>query len=374
MHISVEEITHRWSRAQAILEDRGLDAMIVRGVPQSPEMIYLTGAWMPSHDTYFLLSRDGANELVVRGFRPTSAEQIAGGSLTVVHEPPSRSAVPTRVIDWLAAHGAQRVGVSVGQGDTAPWVTALGQTGSKIETHSVLHDLQALRYVKSKEELEILRTSAQLADEVWDNAADFVGPGRSPRQILGDIQHFLVSHGCDAPLDAYYGSLIVILFPNPLLDWYRMSEPLKQGDCFSLEISPRIQGYYSQLTGAMSIGAPDPEIQRSHDSIVRARRASLEHVRAGVDATTAAKAMCDSLAADGYGSTDGNIGHLLGLDITEPRVGNESFRFQPGMTLVAHPMLRSDRVDMLLSGETYLVTEGEPERLQATSLDGIRQL
>ncbi|UIX29320.1 M24 family metallopeptidase [Streptomyces sp. GQFP] len=374
MRISMEEIAHRRSRAQAILEERGLDAMVVRGATQSPEMIYLTGAWMPSHDTYYLLSREGVNELVVRGFRPSSTEQIAGGSLEVVHEQPGRTPVPTRVVDWLAAQGARRVGVSVGDGDTAPWVTALGEAGSGIETHSVLHDVQALRYVKSKEELEILRTSAQLADEVWEKAAEFVRVGRSPRQILGDIQHYLVSHGCDAPLDAYYGSLVVILFPTPLLNWYRMSEPLAEGDIFSLEISPRIQGYYSQLTGAISIGQADPEIQRSHDSIVKARRASLEYVRAGVDARTAAKAMTESLAADGYSSTDGNIGHLLGLDITEPRVGTEPFRFEPGMTLVAHPMLRSDHVDMMLSGETYLVTEGEPERLQATSLDGIREL
>jgi Xaa-Pro aminopeptidase len=372
----MEEIARRWSRAQALLEERGLDALVVRGVPlpQNPDMIYLTGAWMPSHDTYFLLTRDGASELIVRGFRPSSTEQIAGGSLKVVHEQPSKNAVPARAVEWLAAKGARRIGVSVGEGSTAPWVAALDQIGPKVETHPVLQDLQALRYVKSKEELEILRSSAKLADEVWQNADEFVRVGRSPREILGEIQHYLVSRGCDAPLDAYYGSLIVILFPTPLLDWYRTSEPLREGDCFSLEISPRIAGYYSQLTGLISIGEADPEIQRSHDSIVKARRASLEHVRAGVDATAGAKALTDSLAADGYGSTDGNVGHLLGLDITEPRVGSEPFRFEPGMTLVAHPMLRSDHVDMLLSGETYLVTEGEPERLTATSLDGIKQL
>lgn len=374
MSLSVEEIARRRSRTQEILEERGLDAAVVRGAMQCPEMMYLTGAWMPSHETYFLLARDGTNELVVRGPRPNPKEQIAGGSVDVVHEQPTRTAVPARVLAWLAAQGARNVGVNVAHGETAPWVAALGQADPKLETHSLLPDLLALRYVKSKEELEILRTSAQLADEVWGNAADLIRVGRSPRQIMGDIQHYLVSHGCDAPLDAYYGSLVVILFPNPLLNWYRISEPLKPGDCFSLEISPRIEGYYSQLTGVVSIGPVDPEIQRGHDSIVRARRASLEHVRAGLDATTAAKAMCDSLAADGYGSTDGNIGHLLGLDITEPRVGGESFLFQPGMTLVAHPMLQSDDVYMLLSGETYLVTEGDPERLQATSLDGIMQL
>jgi Xaa-Pro aminopeptidase len=374
MRFSVAEITHRRSRAQAILEERGLDAMVVRGVPQSPEMIYLTGSWMPAHDTYYLLARGGANELVVRGTPPGAEERIAGGALSMVYEQPTRTPLPARVAEWLADQGARRVGVSVGEGETAPWVTALGQAGSGIETESVFHDVQALRYVKSAEELEILRTSAQLADEVWQNAADFVRVGRSPREILGDIQHFLVSRGCDAPLDAFYGSLVVILFPNPLLDWFRMSEPLKRGDCFSLEISPRISGYYSQLTGVISLGPADPEMRRYHDSIVKARRASLEHLHAGTDATVAAKAMLDSLASDGYGSTDGNIGHLLGLDITEPRVGGEPFRFEPGMTLVAHPMLRSDRVAMMLSGETYLVTEGEPERLQKTSLDGILEL
>jgi Xaa-Pro aminopeptidase len=84
--------------------------------------------------------------------------------------------------------------------------------------------------------------------------------------------------------------------------------------------------------------------------------------------------MLDSLKADGYGSRDGNIGHLLGLDITEPRVGSEPFVLQPGMTLVAHPMLCSQDVQMLLSGETYLVTEGDPERLNATSFDDIVKL
>lgn len=372
--IGVDELASRWSRLRDVLDERGLDAAVVRGIGQCPEMMYLTGAWVQAGDAYFLLDRDGGSELVVRGGSSSGlGDRVAGETIKVTREQPGPSPLPERVAEWLRAHGAKRVGFGGDLTGAALWATALHQE-HRFETRSIAADVGALRYVKSEAELAILRESAKLADEVWENVADFVGVGRSPRQIVGDIQHYLVSHGCDVPIAAYHGSLVVILMPNPPLDWFSLSEPLRPGDYFSLEVSPRIEGYYSQLTGIVSIGGADPELRRGNDAIVEARRASLEHIRAGENATTSARAMLDVLRGHGYTSSDGNVGHLLGLDITEPRVGKDSFVFEEGMTLVAHPMLRSDHAQMLLSGETYRVGTGAPHRLNTTWFDSVLEL
>jgi len=247
-----------------------------------------------------------------------------------------------------------------------------GFLGRKSRERAPRKDKHVFCHVNSKKstlELQLIRRSAACADSVWSNMGAFLRAGRSINQLLSDVDHFLIEEGCDRQGYAYEGSfLIVNRFDMPLSGWDD-GKPMKNGDAFNLEISPRYQGYFTQLTSLVSIGPVKPQIRRAYEAVLKARAAALPYVRAGVESKVASDTMVASLAEDGYEPSNTNIGHLMGFLLEEPRVGAMPFTFKAGMALVVHPIIKSPLFKMLMRGDTYLVTEGEPERLTHFSTD-----
>jgi Xaa-Pro aminopeptidase len=278
-------------------------------------------------------------------------------------------AAPATVVGWLRDQEARRVGLNT---DAS---SALGR-GLKaklpeLDVTSVAQHLLAQRFVKSDEEVTIMRRSAAIADAVIAGLDHYVRRGRTGREMIGDINQCAVAHGADNGLDVYPGSLNVIFGLNPSSNGFAEDDRAwQQGDTFTLELSPRVHGYFSQLTVPVCFGEPRAEVRAMYDTLLRASAAGLSEVRPGSNSARSARAMLDVIEADGFTAANLDIGHLLGLNITEPRIGlNPAFEFRTGMTLVFHPIMQSSTISMFMRGDTYLITANGVERLNHSSLE-----
>jgi Xaa-Pro aminopeptidase len=111
-----------------------------------------------------------------------------------------------------------------------------------------------------------------------------------------------------------------------------------------LDFGGVLDGYCSDLTRTVSVGAPTPDALRLHTAVREAQRAAIEAVKPGVPATAVDAAARTWLQSQGLGEAFGHgTGHGLGLDVhEEPRIGPPrsdaaSVQLEPGMVFTIEP-------------------------------------
>ena len=154
---------------------------------------------------------------------------------------------------------------------------------------------------------------------------------------------------------------------------------LKPGDLVVLDFGGVLDGYCSDLTRTVSVGAPTPDALRLHAAVRDAQRTAIEAVKPGVPATSVDAAARSLLESRGLGEAFGHgTGHGLGLDIhEEPRIGPPrshaaSVQLEPGMVFTIEPGaylpgMGGVRIedDVLVTGDGCEVLTSVPRELLA---------
>ena len=232
------------------------------------------------------------------------------------------------------------------------------------------------RLVKDAIEIANLRDAAARLTVVAEEAFRAVRPGVTEREVAAAIETAIRSAGYERP--AF--DTIVASGPNAALPHYRAGlRILKPGDLVVLDFGGVLDGYCSDLTRTVSVGAPTPDALRLHAAVRDAQRAAIEAVKPGVPATSVDAAARGLLESRGLGDAFGHgTGHGLGLDIhEEPRVGpprphSASVQLEAGMVFTIEPGaylpgMGGVRIedDVLVTEDGYEVLTSVPRELLA---------
>jgi Xaa-Pro aminopeptidase len=111
-----------------------------------------------------------------------------------------------------------------------------------------------------------------------------------------------------------------------------------------LDFGGVLDGYCSDLTRTVSIGAPSPQVRQIYDAVLDAQRAAIAVIRPGIDTAAVDAAARSVLQARGLGEAFGHgTGHGLGLDVhEEPRIAKArpdapAVPLEPGMVFTVEP-------------------------------------
>ena len=201
--------------------------------------------------------------------------------------------------------------------------------------------VEQVRIIKSPAEIATLRDAAARLGPVAERAFAAIRVGVSERDVAGVIEAAMRANGFERP--AF--ETIVASGPNSALPHYRAgSRTLASGDLVVLDFGGVLDGYCSDLTRTVSVGAPSPDAHRLYAAVRDAQQAAISAVRPGVPATSIDAAARDLLKSRGLGEAFGHgTGHGLGLDVhEEPRVGqprpdSSSVQLEPGMVFTIEP-------------------------------------
>jgi len=138
-------------------------------------------------------------------------------------------------------------------------------------------------------------------------------------------------------------------------------------DNILVELTPRYDGYYTQLTGVHSLKVPSPRMREFLDIALAAQKSGLEFVKPGNRACDVARAMKEVIEKAGY-TMPYRGGHSMGHDLDEPPaiVLEDKSVIKPGMIIVVHPSVMDKNGEGTFFGDSYLVTEAGWERLNNT--------
>ena len=232
------------------------------------------------------------------------------------------------------------------------------------------------RLVKDASEIATLRDAAARITGVAESAFRSIRSGVTEREVAGSIEMAMRAAG----YERLAFDTIVASGPNAALPHYRAgTRILKPGDLVVLDFGGVLDGYCSDLTRTVSVGAPTPDALRLHAAVRDAQRAAMEAVKPGVPATSVDGAARGLLESRGLGEAFGHgTGHGLGLDIhEEPRVGpprshSASVQLEPGMVFTIEPGaylpgMGGVRIedDVLVTGDGCEVLTSVPRELLA---------
>jgi Xaa-Pro dipeptidase len=334
--ISVEERKARIARAQALMTQEGLEALVLES---GTSLVYFTGAEWGDSERFFgaVLTREGGPAWVTPAFEKARAlEQVTVGSdVRAWEEDESPYAVVAAILrDRKAAAG--RVGIE----ETMPFVfvdgIAKALPAARLESATAV--TAGCRMFKDAHELALMRRACEITlrahRAVLASLREGTTQGEASRwcneahRRLGMTGGALVLFGQDAA------------FPHGTTK----PQPLRAGDVVLIDGGGRLHGYASDITRTGVFGAPPTPRQRTiWDVVRRAQEAGFRAAKPGVEAQSvdaaARKVIEEAGFGPGYRYFTHRVGHGIGMDGHEWTYlvrGNET-RLRPGMCFSDEP-------------------------------------
>jgi Xaa-Pro aminopeptidase len=268
------------------------------------------------------------------------------------------------VIRLLKEHGISsgRIGVNFEMLSVA-WHRRLKNGLPEIEWVETHERIMRIRNKHSQEEADIFRKGAALGDGSFEAALKLIRQGVTEYEIVAEIEHFSRARGAEEHF-TLIGSGKFSLGGGNIIFYYPSHRRIENGDSLLMEITPRYEGYWTQLVRAVNVGQPNTALEKLQGACRGAIRKGLEQFKPGKKVKDIVLAMESYVVDCGYVMKP-PFGHISSVDLLEARVSpqNETL-LSPGMSVVIHPtVFTPDGKNWTFCGETYLVTQNGYERL-----------
>ena len=203
---------------------------------------------------------------------------------------------------------------------------------------------------KSPEELDLLLRAGRIADETWDAVFPTIQAGQTEREVARRLYAEMEARG-GTPTFA-----IVATGPNGAEPHHLSDDtPLKEGDVVILDFGCSLEGYQSDITRTVAVGAASEEAGRVYATVLAAHRAGRAAVRAGATAGSVDAAARAVIEEAGYGEAFFHrLGHGIGQrGHEEPNivggsptvlVPGDCFSIEPGIYLAGRFGVRIENI------------------------------
>jgi Xaa-Pro dipeptidase len=340
--IGVEERLKRIARAQAIMREKGIDALYL---DVSSSLIYFTGLNFRRTERMHsaVLPAKGDIVYVSPAFEAEKLKTMItfGNKIAVWEEDEDPTAVVTETVRSL---GYPKGTIAVDEATPFFTFDGLRRAGNSYTFINAMDVTAGCRMIKSEHEIALMQTAKNITITAQKAAARIMREGI----MTTEVQAFLVAAhkklGSEGP-PPFNGVLFgeATAYPHGV----PYPQTLKDGDTILIDTGAPVDGYLSDITRSYVFGTPSKRQRDIWNLEKQAQAAGFAAARPGnrceeVDA--AARAV---IVAAGYGpgyATPGlphRTGHGIGLDVHEwpYLVKGNRMLLSPGMTFSNEPMI-----------------------------------
>jgi Xaa-Pro aminopeptidase len=351
-------MSNRLAKLSSQLAPKGLDAIVIS---QAENRRYLSG--FTGSAGFLLISPQRA--ILATDFRYVEQAQAQAPAFEVVK-------IQGEIAKWfprLASElDAQKLGF---EGKDTSFSTykeltdALSNAKKGISLVPTDGLVESLRAVKDKEELQLIKKAAALADAALEEILLRVRPDISEKELAWEIESFLRRNGSEpVPFE-----LIVASGPNSALPHARPTDKIiSNGEPVVIDIGAKVEGYTSDITRTICLGEGDSNFHRIYDIVLGAQLTALATLQTGMTGEQVDRLARTVIEQAGHKEAFGHgLGHGVGLATHEkPRLGTSStdilaegmvFTIEPGIYISGWGGVRIEDMVALEESKVRLLTQ-----------------
>lgn len=254
----------------------------------------------------------------------------------------------------------------------AGWYQKIIKELPNLELTDVTERIFEIRATRSTEEVALYRRCAEIADAGFSAVCKAAKPGVHEHELAAVLDYEMKKNGAEETFTLLSSGRFS--FKNNGLDCLHFSaapsRELQKGDSVAFEITPRYQGYWTQMVRTISIGEPSEDFITLHKIVRETIEETRKLLKPGVLLRDVIRFLMDYISAAGYVPSM-PCGHICAIDLNEGRVDPESdVVLKNGMAVILHPTILTPEINTgIFWGETYLVTPDGGECLMKSSKD-----
>ena len=231
------------------------------------------------------------------------------------------------------------------------------------ELNPVSNVIETIRMFKTPEEIDILKTAAEIADAAYEHICTFIRAGRTELEVSNELEFFMRKQGATS---SSFNIIVASGLRSALPHGVATDKVIEQGDFVTLDFGALYKGYISDITRTVSVGEPTEQLKEIYQIVLDAQVLALEKIGPGMTGIEADAIARDYIKSKGFGDAFGHsTGHGIGLEVHE--APGLSFRSQailePTMAVTVEPGIYLPGVGGVRIEDDILITESGNERL-----------
>ncbi len=304
-------------------------------VTHLPDVRWLCG--FTGSSAALAITRRGARLFTDGRYRAQATQEVKVAKVEIVSGAPAVAAV-----QWLSAQPAtENAGFDPGRttvAELARWKASLA-SGLRRKFLVALEEplVDGLRMVKDEDELTLMREAALLGCKLFESVLTLVRPGVREVDVAAELEHQARLLGAEG----MSFETIVASGPRSAMPHGRATAArLPRRGFLTLDFGVILNGYCSDMTRTIHLGALTPKERTAYESVLEAQQAAVAAVASGRSCGEVDEAARSVLRNAGLGDAfSHSTGHGVGLEIHEPpRVGaGQTTKLQPGMVVTIEP-------------------------------------
>ncbi len=225
-------------------------------------------------------------------------------------------------------------------------------------------------YLKTDEEIELIRQSSLLVGKTLAEVAKWIEPGVTTSKLDTIAEEFIRDNGAEPGFKGYGGFPATLCASNneAVVHGIPNDKPLQEGDIISLDCGVILNGFYGDVAYTFEVGEVPAQVHQLLEDTKECLQRAINEAVAGKRIGDIGYAVQSYAESKGYGVVRELVGHGLGRELhEEPQVPNFGRRGQgtklvEGMVLAIEPMINLGKRDIvqLDDGWTIITKDKQP--------------
>jgi Xaa-Pro aminopeptidase len=364
---SDQEMKERHKRIEALMDEPGVEALLVYGTGRFSSEIYWLTDWPGGREAYVLLQKNKDPVVLLQLYNHVPMARV----MSIVQDVRWAGAnTGNGVIELLKERGLEKKKIGLVGSVHYQHYKKMRETFPQAEFVDLGGRFRMLRTIKSDAEIERIRIASRLTDQSMQAVADGLKAGMREDEIPYLIEPVYLKAGGYAGI--HFMTSMPMREPHfPVPAQFQSSRRLDRGDCLITEISGAYWGYSGQIHRTFSLGeGPTPEWRDLHAAAVEAFEILSKAIKDGTS-TREAEEAAEIIHRRGYSIYDDLIHGanqyppIIQTRTTRRHKGDEII-FRENMVIVIQPnVITKDEKMGLQFGETLVVRKNGCQSLNA---------
>ncbi|GAA1986868.1 Xaa-Pro peptidase family protein [Amycolatopsis minnesotensis] len=229
--------------------------------------------------------------------------------------------------------------------------------------------VERLRLVKDAAEIEALRMACAAADRALADLVEHGGlrPGRTEREVARELEGRMLDHGSSGPS---FETIVAAGAHSAIPHHQPTGSVLAPGDFVKLDFGATVDGYHSDMTRTLVLGAPADWQREVYELVYAAQAAGCAAVLPGIEVSQVDAAARGVIERAGHGDEFSHgLGHGVGLEVHEAPslAATGAGTLSAGMAVTVEPGVYLAGRGGVRIEDTLVVRDGGPELLTLSS-------